>query len=459
MKNIVKLLIIVIGIMVMFSVIADEQSTTKTIKPAILADELKKDIMGWFDASDTETLKIEDNRVAIWKDKSGLGHDLLQETIGSRPLYIKDTGVMAVKGGQMLSKDVTATLNEMTIYAMVKTSPNYSPIIAFRKDNKSEFCAAGWTIGARPTLFTSAGSTNGNSEIEDSQWHLLTFTRKGSERYFYVDGILVGKPTGKDVPSEITNFLLFAYSTAANFQGCLTELMIYKTAHTEKQTEQVNDYLSTKWSTLFPDAKSDLVTFVGNSITTGMYCGNGKTWTAQTAAKIPGLTHWNNISKGGITTQGLTELAITAIDPQLKRASGKSILVFWEGTNDLTVNKATPEAANEAIKLFCLARRKAGWKKIVVMTVLPRDAGGDFETRRVALNQLMRDHYTEYADVLVDLSTNTDIGIAECQKNKDFFPDGVHTNAKANGIIAEMVTAKLADLLKTKTNIEDDVKQ
>ncbi|MEI6519966.1 MAG: GDSL-type esterase/lipase family protein [bacterium] len=450
MKNIVKLLVLAISAMLMFSVIADESSKTETSKSPVLSDELKKDMMGWFDAADTETLKIEANHVAVWKDKSGLGHDLLQETAGSRPLYIKDTGIMAVKGGQMLAKDVTATLNEMTIYAMVKTAPTYSPIIAFRKDNKSEFCAAGWTIGARPTLFTATGSTNGNSEIEDSQWHLLTFIRKGSERCFYVDGIQVGKPTGKDAPSEITDFLLFAYSTAANFQGCLTELLIYKIAHTEKQTEQVNDYLLKKWSMLFPDAKSDLVTFVGNSITTGMYCGNGKTWTAQTAAKIPGLTHWNNISKGGITTQGLGELAPAAIDPQLKRTTGRSVLVFWEGTNDLVVNKATPEAANEAIKQFCLARRKAGWKKVIVMTVLPRDAGGDFETRRISLNQLMRDHYIEYADALVDLSTNTDIGVAECYKNRELYPDGVHTTAKANGIIAEMVAPKLAEFLKVE---------
>ncbi len=450
MKNIVKFLILVVCVMLMFAVIADEPLKTEIIKPAVLADELKKDMLGWFDAADTESLKIEANRVVKWKDKSGLEHDLMQETVGNRPQYIKDSGKMVVKGGQMLAKGVVTTISEMTIYALVKVAPGYSPIIAFRSDNKTEFCAAGWTIGARPTLFTSTGFTDGNSEIEDSQWHLLTFVRKGSERLFYLDGVLVGRKTGKDIPSEITDFLLFAYSTAGFFNGSLAELIIYNTAHSEKQSEQVQDYFLKKWSPLFPDTKSDLMTFVGNSITTGMYCGNGKTWTAQTAAKIPGLSHWYNISKGGITTQGLTDLAATSIDPLLKRSTGRSVLVFWEGTNELVVNKATALAANEAIKQFCLARRKAGWKKIVVITVLPRDAGGDFESRRVALNQILRDHYTEYADVLVDLSVNTDIGLVDCEKKREFYPDGVHTNAKANGIIAEIVSSKLIELLKVE---------
>ncbi len=431
-------------------VIADESSKNETIKPPVLADELKKDMLGWFDAADTETLKIEANHVTTWKDKSGLGHDLIQETVGTQPQYVKDSGMMVVKGGQMLAKGVTATISQMTVYALVKAAPGYTPIIAFRSDNKTEFCAAGWTIGARPTLFTSTGSTNGNSEVEDSQWHLLTFVRKGTERSFYVDGILVGKPIGKDTPSEMTDLLLFAYSTAGIFNGNLAELLIYSTAHSEKQSTQIHDYLFKKWSSLFPDEKSDLVTFVGNSITTGMYCGNGKTWTAQAAAKIPGLSHWYNISKGGITTQGLTEMAPVAVDAQLKRSTGRSVLVLWEGTNELVVNKATAEAANEAIKQFCLARRKAGWKKIIVMTILPRDAGGDFEARRIALNQIMRDHYTEYADALVDLSTNTNIGLADCEKKREFYPDGVHTSAKANGIIAEMVAAKLGEFMNVE---------
>ena len=128
--------------------------------------------------------------------------------------------------------------------------------------------------------------------------------------------------------------------------------------------------------------------------------------------------------------------------------TGKNVLVFWEGTNELVVNKATPEAAHEAIKQFCLARRKAGWKKIAVMTVLPRETGGDFEARRIALNQLLRNNWKGYADALIDVGGNTDIGQEGENTNKEFYSDGVHTTAKGNAVVASMVAPLLTNLLK-----------
>jgi lysophospholipase L1-like esterase len=438
------------GVLLLFMVACTVLPGHLPARPA-LPEAAKAQLLGWYDAGDAASLTLVDGTVAGWKDKSGQGRDFVQDAAGQRPQRVTDQGCQVIQQGQMVAKGAALTLDAMTVYAVVKVAPSYSPIIAFRTDGKTEFCAAGWTIGARPTLFTTNGSTAGTMEIEDNAWHLLTFVRDGAARAFYVDGVQVGTPAAKAGTSELTDFLLFAYSTAASYSGRLAELLIYRAAHAPEQMGPVQDYLLAKWAPLFPPAKSDLVTFVGNSLTTGMFCGNGKTWTAQAAAKVPGLARWYNVSKGGITTQGLAALAPVTIDGLLARGTGRTVLVVWEGTNDLAVNKATAEVAHEAIKGFCQARKKAGWEKIVVLTVLPRQTGNDFETRRTALNHLLRQHYAEYADALVDVAASPEIGVAGCEANREYFPDGVHLTAKGNGIVAALVAPKLATVLAAKT--------
>ena len=81
------------------------------------------------------------------------------------------------------------------------------------------------------------------------------------------------------------------------------------------------------------------------------------------------------------------------------------------------------------------------------MTLLPREAGADFEARRIELNRLMREHFTKYSDAVVDLASNETIGDAGDETNKEFYADGVHLNAKGNALVAEMVAAKLAPLV------------
>lgn len=442
----IKLLLLALLLNLAFAGSAAEVAIQPTER--LLTENNKVDLLAWFDAADEASMTLDGERIASWQDKSGQEHHLLRN--GAGPSRVIEQGLPVVQGtGTMLAKDVTETISAMTVYAMVRVKPGFSPIIAFRNDNITEFCAAGWTIGARPTLYTVAGSTNGNCEIEDDAWHLLTFVRNGAERRFYLDGMLVGNPTGKDSPSEISDLLLFAYHTSANFNGKLAELLIYRSAHEAEQLETINSYLTEKWAPLLAKPEDDLVAFIGNSISTGMYCGNGKTWTAQTAAGIPALKSWYNISQGGITTQGLAAMAAESIDPLLKGKTGRKVLLFWEGTNDLVLNKSTAEAAQQAMKDFCLARKKAGWQKIIILNILPRaNTTPAFETERIKLNQLMRENYQEYADALIDIAANPEIGSAGSEDNKINYPDGVHLTAQGGAIVAKMVIPSLADILK-----------
>lgn len=418
--------------------------------PIALPANLRLDLIGWFDAADDASFVMDGEGVAVWKDKSGQQHDLSQTAANSRPLRAKEKGVSTVQGAgnrTMLAENIGVATDVMTVHALVSVPPGNTPILSFDTQGKPEFVAAGWTIGAHPTFYSASGSAGAQQEVEDSQWHILTFVRDKTERRFYMDGVFAGSETSKDDTVTISDFHLFAFQNAATFNGKLAELLIYRASHDAKQVAATTAYLHQKWQRLFPDRKSTFCAFVGNSLTTGMFCGNGQTWSAKTAAKIPGLKSWCNISQGGITTQGLAALSPEKIDRLLPLRTGASVLVFWEGTSDLVVNNASAEAAHEAIKQFCIARRKAGWKKIVVMTPLPREAGGDFEARRSALNQLLREHSADYSDVLADIASNDLIGKDGDQKNKDYFTDAVHLTAKGNEVVAGIVAAKLAPLV------------
>lgn len=413
--------------------------------PTRALEPIDQDLHAWYDATDDANFVLDGGRVTVWKDQSGAGHDLIQNVAARRPT--RTNGVVVATAGQtLLAGGVTGSVSQMTVYAVVQTAPGYSPIISFRTDNQPEFCAAGWTIGARPTIFTAGASTDANCEVEDGQWHLLTFVRDGAARRFYVDGVPAGEPTGTDKPSAMTDLLLFAYSTAGYFTGSLAELRVYRTAHDARQVGEENSALLRKWARLFPDPASDLVVFVGNSLTTGMFCGNGQTWSRQAALQIPGLSRWYTICRGGITTPQLATLAGASVDGLLTRATGRKVLVFWEGTNDLVVNRATAAAAHDAIRQFCLARRQAGWDKVVVLTVLPRAAGPDFEARRLELNGLLRQNYREYAAALVDLDTVPEIGRPGCETNQTYFVDGVHLNKAGNALVAAVVAKTLQPL-------------
>jgi lysophospholipase L1-like esterase len=414
------------------------------VQAAELSGQARNGLLGWYDASDTASIVMQGDRVGTWKDKSGQGHDFSQPANG--PTRIESEGAWSIGGATMLCKGVNKTLPALTVHAVVKVPPSYSAILAFRPDSPTEFVAAGWTIGSRPSLFSKSGSTNAFREVEDGQWHLLTFVRDELQRRFFVDGVPAGEATGKDAACEMTDLLLSAWNTHVSPQVRLGELLIYERAQDQAQVAEVSAYLQEKWKAALPDSNSDVVVFVGNSLSTGMYCGNGKTWTAFAAQKL-GLKSWNNVSKGGITTPQLAALADANIDPIRKTSKGRGILVLWEGTNDIAVNKASGAKAAENIASFCAARKKDGWDKIIVLTILPRASGPEFEKARGELNDLLLKKAADYQiDAVVDLGADSAIAAAGAQDDKKYFVDQVHLSEAGNQRVAELVAKTMKDM-------------
>ena len=419
-------------------------------KPAL--EPAKAGLLAWYDASDPAPFEMEGDQATLWRDKSGGGFDLGKKEGTRGPSVVQEQNNRSVRGdqaGRLQSQAVNRTSDEMTVYAVVKAPPGLSPIISFSSTGSPDACVAGWTVGAAPSFLSPNGAAGAYAEVEDGQWHMLTFWRKGEERRFYVDGVLAGEAKASAKPTKIGELLLFEYPGAATFSGELSELLIYVGAQSKDEIARAHEYLAEKWKEQLPDPKGELVVFVGNSITTGMYCGNGQTWSCKTGQAIPGLTHWYNISKGGVNTNQLTAMAGTMIDPLLKGKTGRSTLVFWEGTNDLVVNNSMPRDAAENIAKFCRERKKAGWKNVIVLNVIPRQAGEVFEARRTELNALLVANPKKNGiDAVVNLASLPEIGPAGQEMNTEYFADGTHLTPKGQAVVAGAVVPVLEAIRK-----------
>ncbi len=406
-------------------------------------------LLAWYDASDANSMEIQGQEVVVWGDKSSHGFDLKKKAAVAGPTLHSEDASGFVSGGVLVSAGVNQVSDALTVYAVAKTEPGNAPILAFSDSAGPDACVAGWTTGAAPGFLSASGHAQASAEVEDGQWHLLTFWRQGVLRRFYVDGVLAGESTAGSAPTLLNDLLLFEYPGAATFRGELAELLVYTIAQSEPDIDKTCAGMREKWNKLLPDPAGDLLVFVGNSITTGMFCGNGKTWSRQASDKTPGARSWYNISKGGVTTQQLNEMAGTNVDPLLALRTGKSTLVFWEGTNDLVVNQASAADAATRVGEFCAARKKAGWDNVVVLNVLPREAGPGFESQRQELNRLLSAKPASFSiDALVDLAAIPEIGAPGAEGNKTYFVDGVHLNAAGQCLVAGAVVPVLESLKK-----------
>ncbi len=133
------------------------------------------------------------------------------------------------------------------------------------------------------------------------------------------------------------------------------------------------------------------------------------------------------------------------------------VVVCWEGTNDLFLHHTLTAAdAYSHFIAYCQARRAVGWKTLI-LTLLPRSETGvpeSFESRRVALNALIRGGWRTFADGLVDVAADTRIGISGAEENGAFFYQGsgvgdtrVHLVDAGYALIAQYVLGGVAEVV------------
>jgi hypothetical protein len=151
-----------------------------------------------------------------------------------------------------------------------------------------------------------------------------------------------------------------------------------------------------------------------------------------------------NLAIGGSSTASLASDAATRIDSQV--ASNK-VLIFWECRNHLYLGATLTEAKN-AIRDYCLARKSAGWQRILLLNCSPTTGGfatnntglASFEAALLDCNAWMAANYRDFANGLLDVR-----GIAGLQNPADTsaYYDGIHLSTQGYGYLVPAINTAI----------------
>ncbi len=137
------------------------------------------------------------------------------------------------------------------------------------------------------------------------------------------------------------------------------------------------------------------------------------------------------------------------VDPKSRGPDYRNIAVLWAGTNDIFLDpKIDVSALHESIRDWCNGRKVAGFQ-VIVCTITPRsDSGtpGTFEENRQAINEIIREHYFEYADGLADIAANPQIGDTGDELDTRYYNDRVHMTKLGYAIAASIVKDSIIKL-------------
>lgn len=202
----------------------------------------------------------------------------------------------------------------------------------------------------------------------------------------------------------------------------------------------------------FPEEKLNIIVCDGDSRTAG--------YTGKVFYKYPDYLFLNssflihNTATGGATftnnenenVRWITNDAINVVTPKFSKTATNNILCIWAGYNDLSVREKSAGETFESLKSYCLARKKEGWKIILVNEPNHNNVSG--EAKRLIFNELIKAESTELCDGLVDLGSNEHLGQPNAYLNTDYFFDGVHMTALGYNQVAYLIKNELIKIIK-----------
>lgn len=161
----------------------------------------------------------------------------------------------------------------------------------------------------------------------------------------------------------------------------------------------------------------------GNSLTLGTGSTGGETYPIQ-LSNLGAIGTSNctvtNLGSGSQTTEDMIADGVAQVDALYDSGLDYNFLLAWEIRNHLVLDAPTNQAAFDEMETYCLARQSAGFK-VIVATILPSWTAtyrGDstvagynlLDYDRLAINTLLRDNYTDFADGFADLAMIEGLG-------------------------------------------------
>lgn len=194
-----------------------------------------------------------------------------------------------------------------------------------------------------------------------------------------------------------------------------------------------------------------LIVFDGDSLTFGTGAPAGEDYPSAVMQLLPEWLDGVNVAVPGQTWADMSSDARLQVDPLQSVARPHNVLVAWAGTNDMRRTLTAGRIWRE-LEQYCRGRRERGWT-VVVLTVLPawpQKGRVRFEEERCQLNTIIRDRWREVAHGLADVAADLRIGDPAGPDGRVYCTDGIHHNAAGNSVIAEIVAASLAPLVRVE---------
>jgi|TARA_R110000803_G_scaffold88238_1_gene155232 hypothetical protein len=217
----------------------------------------------WVDASDISTINggspVNDDPVYLWLDKSGNGHNNIQNTFISQPLW-KSSGFGSESkpyidfDGVNDFFDLSSFIEgdtDMTIITVMKknvggvkmvgiTTPTSAALYGYFSLNSIVYARNQFGYGTHNTL------TPGNDYTE----MVGTATMAGTDIKVYKNGQLLIQSSFTNTVNTLSFETVAKHSTTGTSDGRITEIIMYNRVLSTIELTQINDYLSLKYGTL-----------------------------------------------------------------------------------------------------------------------------------------------------------------------------------------------------------------
>jgi len=402
-------------------------------------------VKGWYDAGDLSTIHLDRSTVSQWDDKSGNANNLVQTDTSKRPLYSLDTeGKHAVRFDAVndFMANAYSHSGPFSLFAVITPRDIVDQQFAMSLNSNIALLASFWGGAGLvwynyPILTALASTVLGSS-------HIVGYTNDGSTANAYADGSLIVSDV--TISHDGANLTVgAAWGGGSNwFGGEFQEIIFTKTCLTPTQSLAVMNYLRKKWGTTNDSTYWTNLIFDGNSMTIGQ---PGPPYPDSVCTKLKRAGYIfdsANVALAGQTTFQRDAAAVYRIDRYLSKSYTKNLIVMWEGTNDLYYGVSS-DSAYKNLKTYCAHRKAAGGvgASVVLLTLLPRSDAGispDFETRRQAVNDSLRNHWASFCDGIVDVAADTTIGNVYAELKTTYFQaDHVHMTPIGYARISQMV--------------------
>lgn len=215
--------------------------------------------------------------------------------------------------------------------------------------------------------------------------------------------------------------------------GDVAALFVFNAALSDANVETLRAYCRNRWT--LPTIAYNVVC-EGDSITSGVPATlNNRVLSWQ--VDLPRSFRTHCVGRAGEQiAQSVTDFAVGTqgcFDATL--GPGRNILVYWMGTNDISGSSGATVYA--AYASYCATARANGWK-VVAVTMLPRNTGGN-ETNRTDFNTLLRANWSNFADALADVDLCSLMNTVASTASSYYEADRIHPSELGNRVLGTIL--------------------